>query len=227
MKNKTFKIRAAIVIFEIGIILFLLIVWMSSKSIRESKSLWILFLYNFPSQFLIAIVPHEPVFLFYSKFYAPLTVTVVATIGTVITEYLNYSIFGFFAEFRPVQKFKNGRVVQKILLLFKKAPFSALWIAGISPIPFYPFRFMVVLSDYPLWKYLLAVLTSRFPRFYLFALAGRAIQLPNYILITFFGAITVVLYVPLIRKLRKKKQLQQTSLQKQEKILDVVESEQS
>ncbi len=226
MKNKTFKIRAAIVFLEIGIILFLLIVWMSSRTIREDKSLWILFLYSFPSQFLIAIVPHEPVFLFYSKFYSPLTVTMVATAGTVLTEYFNYSIFGFFAEFKPVQKFKNGRAVQKILLLFKKAPFAALWIAGISPIPFYPFRFMVVLSDYPLWKYLLAVLTSRFPRFYLFALAGHAVQLPNYLLITVFGAITVLLYLPLIGKFRKKKQLQKAALQESRKALDIVEEPQ-
>jgi membrane protein YqaA with SNARE-associated domain len=199
-KHDVPTIRTIIVSVECGLVLALLVLWLASDTIRASKSLWILFGYSFPSQFLIAIVPHEPVYFFYSKFYAPIVVTLVATAGTVIAEYFNYSIFGYFAEFRPVQRAKQWGVVQKILRIFGKAPFAAIWIAGLSPIPFYPFRFMVVLSEYPLRKYLLAVFLSRMPRFFLLALVGGAVKLPNTAVIMFFVAMMIIIYVPVLKK---------------------------
>jgi ribonucleoside-triphosphate reductase len=71
-------------------------------------------------------------------------------------------------------------------------PFLALWIAGFTPVPFYPFRFLVVLARYPLWKYALAVATSRAPRFYLLALAGKLMKIPGYALILFGAAMVLM-----------------------------------
>jgi hypothetical protein len=71
-------------------VLTLLIIWISSDTIRQDKSLWVLFFYSFPSEFLIALVPHEPVILYFGEFYDPLVVSIVAVAGTVITEVLNY-----------------------------------------------------------------------------------------------------------------------------------------
>ena len=201
-------VRTLVISLEISIILALLIWWASSEDIRQSKSLWVLFLYSFPSQSLIAIVPHEPVFFYFSKFYSPVVVSLVALAGTLITEYFNYSIFDFFADFQPIQKAKKWGPVQRLLELFGKAPFFALWIAGLSPIPFYPFRFMAVLSGYPIHRYLLAVLTSRLPRFYIFAVIGNVFRFSDPLLIVFFTLITILIYLPLVRKaIQKRKSL--------------------
>ena len=82
-------------------------------------------------------------------------------IGTVLTEALNYTFFKYVADLKVLKKMLESRSVQKAVRLFNRAPFLALWVAGFTPIPFYPFRFLVVLARYPVVKYLLAVILSR------------------------------------------------------------------
>ena len=199
------RTRTIVFILEIGLILALLVVWLSSDSIRQSKSLWILFFYNFPSQFLIAIVPHEPVFLYFSKFYSPLNVTLVAIAGTSLAEVLNYSVFKYVGDLKPVQSIHYSKMVNKLINLFNKAPFAALLVAGFTPVPFYPFRFLVVLARYPLLKYILAIILSRTPRFYLLALFGHAIKIPDYLLPVIFILLTVPFSFPMIKSFFKNK----------------------
>lgn len=186
------RLKAIIVAVEICFVLTLLGLWLSVPGLQESKSLWVLFLYNFPSQFLVAVVPHEPVYFYFSKFYSPLAVTAVALAGTMITEYINYSVFQYFLDFKLLKKAMGNRYVQKLISLFNKAPFSALSIAAVSPIPFYPFRFLAVMSHYPLAKYLLAVFCARSIRFYLFAIFGAALNLSDGLLLAFFGVLILI-----------------------------------
>lgn len=201
----TSRTRTLVFVLEIGLILAILIAWLSSESIRQSKSLWILFFYNFPSQFLIAIVPHEPVFLYFSKFYSPLSVTFVAIVGTSLAEVLNYSVFKYVGELKPVQNVHTSKMVNKLIILFNKAPFAALLVAGFTPVPFYPFRFLVVLARYPLLKYILAIFLSRTPRFYLLALFGYTIKIPDYLLPVIFVILTIPFSYPMIKNFMKNK----------------------
>jgi len=203
-RGATSRTRTIIFILEIGLILAILIAWLSSESIRQSKSLWILFFYNFPSQFLIAIVPHEPVFLYFSKFYSPLSVTFIAIVGTSLAEVLNYSVFKYVGDLKPVKNVHTSKIVNKLIVLFNKAPFAALLIAGFTPVPFYPFRFLVVLARYPLFKYILAIFLSRTPRFYLLALFGHTIKIPDYLLPIIFIILTIPFSFPMIKKLLEK-----------------------
>jgi membrane protein YqaA with SNARE-associated domain len=194
------NLRKYSVFTEILLVAVLLILWFGSAGLRKSKSLWVLFFYNFPSMFLIPVVPHEPVFLYFSKFYKPLTVTSVALVGTLLTEFINYHVFSFFKVSRPLQNVQNTGFVKKLIALFNRAPFLALWVAGFTPIPFYPFRFLVVLAEYPLVKYLLSVALSRAPRYFLFALFGRAVPLPNYVLAVLFLVLILSAYFPVMLK---------------------------
>jgi membrane protein YqaA with SNARE-associated domain len=166
----------------------------------------VLFFYSFPSEFLIAIVPHEPVLLYFGKFYQPLTVALVAIIGTVMTEAINYSVFKLVIDSNLFKKIHQGKMVIKIVELFKKAPFVALLVAGLTPVPFYPFRFLVVLTRYPLVKYLLAVFLSRTPRFFILALAGYMINIPDYLLIAIFIVLISAANIPLLRRFLKDRQ---------------------
>lgn len=199
-------LRKYAVFTEILLVVVLLILWFGSAGLRKSKSLWVLFFYNFPSMFLIPVVPHEPVFLYFSKFYKPLTVTLVALFGTLATEFINYHVFSFFKETKPLQNVQNAGFVKKLIALFNKAPFLALWVAGFTPIPFYPFRFLVVLAGYPLVKYLLSIALSRTPRFFLFALFGHKVPLPDYALALLFLALILTPSLPVaLKKLRSLK----------------------
>ena len=198
------KARTLIFIFEIAMIMGLLIVWLSSQSIRQSKSLYVLFFYSFPSEFLIGLIPHEPILLYYGKFYSPLTVALVSVIGTVLAEALNYSVFKYVNETKLFVKMKNKKTVRKTIALFNKTPFAAIFIAGFTPIPFFPIRFLVVMGHYPILKYLLGVFVSRGPRFYLLALIGYTFKIPGILLVILFVVLIITAHVSIFGNLFKK-----------------------
>lgn len=198
-------IKTFLFALQISFVLTLLVVWVTSKSLQESKSLWVLFFYSFPSEFLIATVPHEPALLYFGKFYHPLTVALVAIPSTLFTEMLNYSAFKYIIDLRIFTKLREKKAVQKMVQFFKKAPFLTLWVAGITPIPFYPLRFLVVLARYPLLKYILAVFLSRFPRFIILAYVGYKIQISDYLLIAMFVVLIAIANISILRSLRTPK----------------------
>ncbi len=189
------RTRTATFVAQVCFVLALLLVWLGFEGVRASKSLWVLFLYSFPSEFLIAAVPHEPVLLYFGKFYSPLTVALVSAAGTLLTEALNYSVFGYIADTQAIRRISRRGFVIRVVELFGRAPFAALWVAGFTPIPFYPFRFLVVLAHYPLRKYLLALLLSRTPRFWLYAYVGRAIGLSDELIVALFVVLVIVAIV--------------------------------
>jgi membrane protein YqaA with SNARE-associated domain len=203
--------KTAVFVLEVAFILALLVWWLSSESIRQNKSLWVLFFYAFPAEFLIAIVPHEPVLLYFAKFSSPLVVALISAGATVLTEILNYTCFKYVMDLRVFQKMLQSKAVRKTVGLFNKAPFAALWVAGFTPIPFYPFRFLVVIAKYPLVKYVLAVLTSRAPRMYIIALAGRAIKIPDSLLIVLFIVLIAAANIPILHKVWQKKRRRRES----------------
>jgi len=198
------RLRTLTVLLEVAFIAGLLVIWLTSQSIHHSNSLWVLFFYCFPSQFLLAAVPHAPVLLYFGKFYQPLTVALVATAGTVITEVINYSVFKYVADFKAIDRVNRSKLVTKSVTLFKKAPFLSLWVAGLTPVPYYPFRLMVVLARYPLPLFALAVFTSRLPRVFLLALLGNKFAIPNGIIIALFAVLVLVAVVPLAREFLRK-----------------------
>jgi membrane protein YqaA with SNARE-associated domain len=196
-------LRTALLIVESAFVLVLLVVWLATPSVRHSKSLWVLFFFCFPSQFVLAALPHEPVILFFGKFHSAWAVALAATAGTLITEVINYSIFMTLGDLKSFQRIRQGRLIARFVSLFRKAPFLTLWIAGLTPVPFYPFRFLVALAKYPMPLYVLAILLSRFPRFFLLAALGRAFDVPNGLIIGLFLVLLLVALVPFVRdKLR-------------------------
>jgi membrane protein YqaA with SNARE-associated domain len=207
MSNRArFIFKTIVFAFEICLIIALIFWWLSSHSAQESQNLWVLFFISFPAEFLIATVPHEPVLLYFAKYYSPLVIALVAVAGTVLVEILNYSVFNYIIDLRLFQKISQNKWVGKMVALFGKAPFAALWVAGFTPIPFYPFRFLVVFAHYPLLKYILAVVLSRTPRFYLLALIGQAIKLSDFLLLIITAILIVAANIPILKKLIKRKQ---------------------
>ena len=197
--------RTIIFIAEIVFVVSLFIWWFSSPSAQLSRSLLVLFLCCFPAEFIIAAIPHEPLLLYFAKFYSSLIIALVSVAGTLLAETINYTAFNYVADLKSFKKIREGKAVQKTVALFYRAPFLALLIAGFTPVPFYPFRFLVVLGRYPLPKYLLAVFLSRTPRFFLIALFGQIIKIPDSLLaLLFFLLILVGVLPPLSSRLRKK-----------------------
>jgi len=185
-------------------ILALLVIWLSSESIRQSKSLIVLFFYSFPSEFLIGLIPHEPILLYYGKFYSSFTVAIVSVISTVLAEGINYSVFRFVSDTNLFEKMQRKKTVRKTVELFNKAPFFAIFVAGFTPIPFFPIRFLVVMGHYPVLKYMLGVFVSRAPRFYLLALIGYTFEIPGIVLIVLFIVLIITAHASIFGNLFKK-----------------------
>jgi ribonucleoside-triphosphate reductase len=135
----------------------------------------------------------------------PITVALIAASSTLLTESLNYSVFSYVSDWNILKKIQQKKAVNKIINLFNRAPFLAIWIAGLTPIPFYPFRFLVVMASYPRWKYLLAVALSRTPRFFLLAWFGHEVHLSDEILIILFIVLIAAMNLPFLRQLIRKK----------------------
>jgi membrane protein YqaA with SNARE-associated domain len=200
--------RRTYVLLLAGAITFvaaLLAAWIALPGVRESKSLWVLFLYCFPSEFVIATVPHEPALLYFSKYYDALTVAGVSAAGTVLTEWLNYRVVGHVTNWEVFRKALKGRTVTRLVGWFDLAPFAALWVAGFTPIPFYPFRILAVIARYPAWKYLVAVLLSRTPRFWVIAVAGAVVGFSNQMLIVLAVVLAAVGLAPATKAFWRRK----------------------
>ena len=195
------KARTLMVFGEVFMILAILLVWLLSEDVRRSRSLAVLFFYSFPSEFLVGLIPHEPILLYYGRYYAPWIVMIVAVTSTVLAEGINYTVFGLVSNTRLFRRLSGKRMVRAIVELFGKAPFTAIVVAGFTPVPFFPIRFLVVMGRYPVYKYLLGVFLSRAPRFYILAGAGYLFHIPGWALAVLFAVLIVTVNVPLVRKL--------------------------
>lgn len=183
----------------------LLAAWLLIPGVRADRSLWILFLYCFPSEFLVASVPHEPVIVYFGQWYPAVTVAVVSAVGTVLTEAMNYSVISALLESGIAHRVTSSRMVERITARFSRAPFTALLVAGLTPVPFYPFRFLVVFAKYPRWRYLAAVMISRTPRFWLLSVFGATVPLSDGLILALFVVMIAAIYGPaLVRRLGRR-----------------------
>lgn len=174
-------------------------VWFLSEEIRASKNLLVLFFYSLPAGFLVGLLPHEPILLYFGQYHPALTVAGVFLVGWLLAERVNYSILGYFGELGLFENLRRKQLVGRLLHLFRTAPFLALVVAAFIPVPFFPFRFLVVMEGYSLWKYLLAISIARGPRYLILAALGHLFHIPGWALIGLFLVLIVIVYLPLIR----------------------------
>ena len=196
--GRAFRKRIIIILCEAAVILAILATWFLVESVRSGKSLIVLFFYSFPSEFLIGLVPHEPVLIYWGGFHPAWIVALVSVVSTVMAEGVNYSAFGLVNEMPAFQAVSVKKPVRDIIRLFDRMPFTAICVAGFTPVPFFPIRFLVVMAGYPVAKYLLAVFLSRAPRFFILAAFGQFFDVPGVLLVGLFVGMLALVNVPLI-----------------------------
>ena len=142
-----------------------------------------LFFYSIPANTAISVFPHEPVLIYYGTFANALAAAAAATGGTIVAGWLDHRVFVPVLNYSKLTSYKQSRFYKKAMAVFMKYPFATLLVTGFTPIPFWPFKLLVFSIQYPLWKYLTAVVVARFPRYYLLAWLGSVIAIPNWLLI--------------------------------------------
>ncbi len=149
----------------------------------QSEGYLYLAFYSIPSNTAISVFPHEPVLIYYGKFANLWLTAASATAGTVVAGWLDHRVFTPVLNYSKIISYKKSRFYRKSTDLFMRWPFATLVVTGLTPIPFWPFKFLTFSIHYPMWRYLAALATGRFPRYVLLAWIGAEFGIPNWILI--------------------------------------------
>lgn len=158
----------------------------------------LLFGYAFLSNVALAVVPHEPVIVWYGERLGLVVTALVATGGTVAASWVDYRLFA-----RLIARAAEGRElwqpVARVLRGFARAPFAVIALSGLTPLPFFPFKAMAFSARYPLGRYLAAVAAGRLPRYLVLAWLGVVLKIPAWALVdaALLLAIPMLLSIPL------------------------------
>jgi ribonucleoside-triphosphate reductase len=161
----------------------------------ERGLLW-LALYTIPSHMFISPFSHEPVLLYFAKYHSAILCAVASLVGCLIAGVWDYWLFIPLMHHPKIRaKYANFSLYQRSVALFRKTPFGALVLVGLTPIPFYPIKFLSFGEKYPLKRYLLALVVGRTPRYWAIAYLGHMLKLPNWSLIVLALALLLVTVV--------------------------------
>jgi membrane protein YqaA with SNARE-associated domain len=153
-----------------------------------------LFAYAFVSNVALALVPHEPVVVWYGSRIGPWSTAMVATAGTVLASWVDHRVFVPLIT-RATRDRELPRLAGALMHLFNRAPFAVIAVSGLTPLPFFPFKALAFAARYPLGRYLAAVAAGRLPRYLLLAWLGSALTVPLWAL----GAFFMLLAIPSLR----------------------------
>jgi len=147
----------------------------------------LLFAYAFLSNVALAVVPHEPVVIWYGARLGIWSTAAVATAGTLVASWLDHALFGSLIA-RAAGR-GGGGWLRRTRAGFDRAPFAIVALSGLTPLPFWPFKALAFAARYPLPRYLAAVGAGRFPRYALLACLGTAVVVPPAVLWALFAAL--------------------------------------
>lgn len=174
--------------------------WLSPAS----RPLVYYFLYAIPAHLLVSVLANEPALFAAAKEGAPLAVAVAGTLGCVVAIVLDYALIGWFVNRRliraEIDDSKGFRVAQRF---FGKAPMLLIILSALLPVPFFPVKILGILRDYPLSRFIVAIVLGRLPRFYLLALAGQKVQAPGSALASAGATLALIGIWGLWRTIRK------------------------
>jgi membrane protein YqaA with SNARE-associated domain len=164
----------------------------------SSNSYLYLMFYAIPANSAVSVFPHAPVVIYFGSNGNVWYTALAASIGTLIAGFLDHSVFVPVMNLQSLAGYKDKTWYQKIARLFMKYPYLVIVVTGFTPIPFFPFKFLAFSVHYPLWKYLGALLTGRFPRYVMLAWVGSLFNIPTWALFAFFGVVIAIYAVKAI-----------------------------
>lgn len=134
--------------------------------------------YAFVSNVALAVVPHEPVVIWYGAQIGVWSTALVATLGTVAAAWVDHRVFVPMLSRVAHRPVLSEGLAGRLRGAFTRAPFAILAVSGVMPLPSFPFKAMAFASGYPLGRYLAAVAAGRMPRYLLLAGVGVVLSPP-------------------------------------------------
>ena len=145
--------------------------------------------YTVVSNVYISVLPHEPALIFYGKSMGAFWAMVGATVGAFLSGVIDHETLTRVLNIGKVRRLYVDRRIYKVSARwYGRRPFLTIVVAALTPIPFYPVKFLALSESYPLGRYLLALIVGRAPRYYLYAWLGDVLDVPNWAIIAAFAA---------------------------------------
>jgi membrane protein YqaA with SNARE-associated domain len=159
-----------------------------------------LFGYAFLSNVALAVLPHEPVVIWYGARHGVWPTALVATAGTVLAALLDHRLLAPVIERAAARRagipdLKPGLGASLPERVFRRFPFAVITLSGLTPLPFFPFKALAFATGYPPGKYAAAVAARSLPRYALLAWLGASVRLPVWLYVALF----TLLLVPSLR----------------------------
>jgi len=158
-----------------------------------ASAVW-LFGYAFLSNVALAVLPHEPVVIWYGARHGVWPTALVATAGTVVAALLDHRLFVPLIE-RAAARRAPSQGASLPERVFRRFPFAVITLSGLTPLPFFPFKALAFATGCPLEKYAGAVAARSLPRYALLAWLGASVRLPVWLYVALF----TLLLVPSLR----------------------------
>ncbi len=131
----------------------------------------VFFWYSIPGNSFLWL-PHEPAVIYAGAIFAPALVAATGGVATMVASIVDHAVFTRTLKIEGVAKVKQTRIMRFCVKLFNRQPFGTIVIFAFSPIPFYPIRLMAPMANYPMGRYVSAVVIGRVPRYFLLATGG-------------------------------------------------------
>jgi membrane protein YqaA with SNARE-associated domain len=150
----------------------------------------LLFGYAFLSTVAVAVLPHEPVVIWYGAHLGVWPTTLVATAGTVVAALVDHRLF-----VPLIQRIALRRERSRVERAFGRFPFAVIALSGLTPLPFLPFKALAFATGYPIGRYTGAVAARSLCRYPLLAWLGVSVRLPAWL----YAALFALLLLPSLR----------------------------
>lgn len=150
-----------------GSISTLVVWWLLPDWWQLSAYFW----YSIPGNSFVYF-PHEPAVIYAGTLYAPALVAVIGGIATMLASIVDHAFFTQTFQLDRFASIKRTRVMRLAANLFNKRPWWTIVLFAFTPVPFYPIRVVAPMSNYPMQRYVSAVVVGRVPRYFLLALGG-------------------------------------------------------
>ncbi len=172
--------------------------------------LW-LALYTIPSHMFVSPFPHEPVLLFFAKSYGATLCALASLAGCLISGVCDYKLLPPIMHHPRVRpKYANIGFYQNSVKLFRRSPFWTVLVAGATPFPFYPVKFLSICDHYPLKRYLPALAMGRTLKYWCIGYLGVVFRFPNWSLLALALAFFFLSLIQIRRERRKGKRGEET-----------------
>jgi membrane protein YqaA with SNARE-associated domain len=158
-----------------------------------------LFFYSIPANTAISIFPHEPAIMFSGQHFNTVAVAITAVLGNLAAGWVDYHFFTPLLQMKFSQGYRRTRIYRNTIRWFARAPFLVVAVFALTPLPFYLVKFLAFSTGYSMWRYMLAILVGRLPRFYILALLGHHLNVPTWIMVAFFSLVFAVYFYLIVK----------------------------